>query len=158
MKFFSLVSPLVLVAAMVAPTAVKPAATYNDTVNGAQSASAEEDAIAINLTAAGDLPGKVRLTLLRTEGNVTGGTLLVTVSPSNANASSRERGSLTGSVTGGTLTLTSNGTLASASNVQIAINRGTGEFSGVTSGTATINVSASAQNSAPLSGTLVFSF
>jgi hypothetical protein len=42
--------------------------------------------------------------------------------------------------------------------VQIAINRGTGEFSGVTNGTATINVTAGTQNSAPLSGTLVFSF
>lgn len=154
MKLFSLVSPFLLLAAM----AVNPASTYNNTVSGAQGASAEEDGIAINLTAAGDLPGKVRLTLMRNEGNVTGGTLLVTVSPANANASSRPRGSLSGSVTGGTLTLASNGTLASASNVQIAINRGTGEFSGITSGTATINVTAGSQNSSPLNGTLVFSF
>ena len=45
MKFFSLVSPLLLVATMVMPTVVKPAATYNNTVNGAQSGSAEEDGI-----------------------------------------------------------------------------------------------------------------
>jgi hypothetical protein len=84
--------------------------------------SAGKDGIAINLTATGDLPGKVRLTLMRNDANVTGGTLLVTVS--NANASSRARGSLTGTVSGGTLTLASNGTLASASNVQVPINRG----------------------------------
>jgi hypothetical protein len=156
MKFFSLVFPLLLLAAMVTP--VSPAATYNNTVSGSQSASAEEDGIAINLNATGDLPGKVRLTLTRSEGNVTGGTLLMTVSPANAKASSSERGSLTGSVTSGTLTLAGNGTLASASKVQVAINRGTGEFSGVTSGTATINVSAGGQNSSQLSGTLVFSF
>ena len=154
MRFFSLV--FLLVATLVAPAAVTPPATYNNTVSGAQSATAEEDGIALNLTATGDLPGKVRLTLMRNDANVTGGTLLVTVSPANAN--SRARGSLTGTVSGGTLTLASNGTLASASNVQIAINRGTGEFSGVTSGTATINVSAGGQNSSPLSGTLVFSF
>jgi hypothetical protein len=155
MRFFSLVF---LVLTLVAPAAVNAPATYNNTVSGAQSAGAEEDGIAINLTATGDLPGKVRLTLMRTDANVTGGTLLVTVTPANANASSRARGSLTGTVSGGTLTLASNGTLASASNVQIAINRGTGEFSGVTSGTATINVSAGGQSSSPLSGTLVFSF
>ena len=155
MRFFSLV--FLLLATMVAPAAVNPA-TYNNTVSGAQSAAADEDGIAINLTATGDLPGKVRLTLLRNYANVTGGTLLVSVVPANANASSRERGSLTGTVSSGTLSLATNGTLASASNVQIAINRGTGEFSGVTSGTATINVSAGGQNSSPLSGTLVFSF
>ena len=153
MRFFSLV--FLLLATLVAPAVNQPA-TYNNTVSGAQSAGAEEDGIAINLTATGDLPGKVRLTLMRNDANVTGGTLLVTVS--NANASSRARGSLTGTVSGGTLTLASNGTLASASNVQIAINRGTGEFSGVTSGTATINVSGGGQTSSPLSGTLVFSF
>ena len=156
MRFFSLV--FLLLATMVAPAAVNAPATYNNTVSGAQSAAAEEDGITINLTATGDLPGKVRLTLMRNDANVTGGTLLVMVSPANANASSRARGSLTGTVSSGTLSLASNGTLASASNVQIAINRGTGEFSGVTSGTATINVSAGGQNSSPLSGTLVFSF
>lgn len=158
MKFFSLVFPFLLLAAVVTLGAVNPTATYNDTVSGSQTAAPEQEGIAINLTAAGDLPGMVRLALTRTDGNVTGGTLRMTVLPANADASSSERGTLTGSVTGGTLTLAGNGTVASASNVQVTINSGTGEFSGVTSGTATINVTADAENASQLNGTLVLNF
>ena len=149
---------LLLLTAGVALGAVNPAATYNDTVSGSQTAAPEEEGIAVNLTATGDLPGMVRVTLQRTDANVTGGTFKLTVLPANADASSSERGALTGSVTGGTLTLADNGTVASASNVQVALSSGTGEFSSVTSGTATINVSANAENPSQLSGTLVLNF
>lgn len=148
----------VLLAAVVALGAVNSTATYNDTVSGSQTAAPEAEGIALNLTAAGDLPGMVRLTLTRTDGNVTGGKFVMTVLPANADASSSERGTLTGTVTSGSLTLAESGTIASASNVQVAINSGTGEYASVTSGTATINVSANAENQSQLSGTLVLNF
>ncbi|HEX5887660.1 MAG TPA: hypothetical protein VFY61_03110 [Pyrinomonadaceae bacterium] len=148
----------VLLAAVVALGAVNPAATYNDTVSGSQTAAPESDGIALNLTAAGDLPGMIKLSLARSEANVTGGSLTMTVLPANADASSSERGSLTGTVSSGTLTLSENGTLASASNVQVSINSGTGEYASVTSGAATINVTANAENPSQLGGTLVLNF
>ena len=144
---------LMMAAALFAATA-----TYNDTVSGSQTAAPEAEGIALNLTAAGDLPGIVKLTLVRSEANVTGGSLSLTVLPANADASSSERGALSGTVTGGTLTLSENGTLASASSVEVSIQSGAGEFSGVTSGTATINISAGAENPSQLSGTLVLNF
>lgn len=157
MKSLSLLFPFLL-AAVVALGAVHPAVTYNDTVSGSQTAAPESEGIAVNLTAAGDLPGMVKLTLVRTETNITGGLLTITVLPANADASSNERGSLSGTVASGTLTLAENGTLASASAVQISIHSGAGEFAGVTSGTATVNISAGADNPSQLSGTLVLNF
>lgn len=148
----------VLLAAVVALGALNPAATYNDTLSGSQTAAPESEGIAMNLTAAGDLPGMLKLTLTRSETNITGGSLTMTVLPANADASSAARGSLTGTISSGTLTLNENGTIASASNVQVALNSGTGEFASVTSGTATINVSASAENQSQLGGTLVLNF
>ena len=148
----------VLLAAVVALGAVNPAATYNDTLSGSQTAAPESEGIALNLTAAGDLPGMLKLTLARSETNVTGGSLTMTVLPANADASSTARGSLTGTISSGTLTLNENGTIASASNVQVALNSGTGEFASVTSGTATINVTANAENQSQLGGTLVLNF
>lgn len=144
---------LIMAAALFAATA-----TYNNTVSGSQTAAPEAEGIALNLTAAGDLPGMVKLTLVRSEANVTGGNLSLTVLPANADASSNERGALNGTVTGGTLTLSENGTLASASSVEVSIQSGAGEFAGVTSGTATINISAGAENPSQLSGTLVLNF
>ena len=154
MKVFS----LLLLVAVVALGAMNPAATYNDTVSGSQTAAPENEGIALNLTAAGDLPGMLKLKLVRSETNVTGGSLTMTALPANADASSTERGSLTGTVSSGTLTLNENGTLASASAVQISIQSGTGEFANVTTGTATINVSANAENPSQLNGTLVLNF
>lgn len=154
MKLFS----LMLAPALLAVALSIPAATYNDTVSGSQTAAAESEGIALNLTAAGDLPGMIKLTLVRSETNVTGGAWSMTVLPANADASSNERGTLTGAVSGGTLTLNENGTLASASAVQVTIQSGAGEFANVTSGTATINVSANAENPSQLSGTLVLNF
>lgn len=156
MKFLSLA--FLLLVAIVAPKAVNPAATYNDTLTGSQTAAPEAEGIALNLTAAGELPGMIKVTLIRSAGNVTGGSWSMTVLPANADASSSERGSLTGNVTGGAVTLNENGTIASATSVQISIQSGTGEFANVNSGTATINVSANAENPTQLSGALVLNF
>jgi hypothetical protein len=78
--------------------------------------------------------------------------------PANADATSSERGTLTGAISSGAITLNENGTLASASSVQISIQSGTGEFASVTTGTATINISANAENASQLNGTLVLNF
>ena len=133
-------------------------ATYNDTLSGSQTAAPEAEGIALNLTAAGDLPGMTKVNLHRNGENVTGGSLRLTVLPPNANASSSERGQLVGTISGGTVTLNSEGTLASASGVQVTIQSGTGEFASVTSGTATLNITASTENPSQLTGALVLNF
>jgi hypothetical protein len=133
-------------------------ATYNDTLNGSQTAAPEAEGIALNLTAAGDLPGMTKVNLHRNGENVTAGSLRFTVLPQNADASSSERGQLVGTISGGTVTLNSEGTLASASGVQVTIQSGTGEFASVTSGTATLNITTSTENPSQLSGTLVLNF
>jgi hypothetical protein len=133
-------------------------ATYNDTLSGSQTAAPEAEGIALNLTAAGDLPGMTKVNLHRNGENVTSGSLRLTVLPQNANASSSERGQLVGTISGGTVTLNSEGTLASASGVQVTIQSGTGEFASVTSGTATLNITASSENPSQLSGALVLNF
>lgn len=146
------------VALMLMLAAVVFATAYNNTLSGSQTAAPEAEGIALNLTAAGDLPGMTKVNLHRTGGNVTGGSLRLTVLPQHADATSSERGQLVGTISGGTVTLNSEGTLASASGVQITIQSGTGEFASVTSGTATLNVTASSENPTQLSGTLVLNF
>lgn len=133
-------------------------ATYNNTLSGSQTAAPEAEGIALNLTAAGDLPGMTKVNLHRNGGNVTGGSLRLTVLPQNADASSSERGQLVGTISGGAVTLNSEGTLASASGVQVTIQSGTGEFASVTSGTATLNITASTENPSQLTGALVLNF
>ncbi|HEU4833580.1 MAG TPA: hypothetical protein VFS90_04160 [Pyrinomonadaceae bacterium] len=133
-------------------------ATYNNTLNGSQTAAPEAEGIALNLTATGDLPGMSKVNLHRNGDNVTGGNLRLTVLPQNADASSSERGQLVGTISGGTITLTAEGTLASASGVQVTIQSGTGEFASVTSGTATLNISTNSENPSQLNGTLVLNF
>jgi hypothetical protein len=133
-------------------------ATYNNTLNGSQTAAPEADGIALNLTADGDLPGMSKVNLLRNGENVTGGSLLLTVLPQNADASSSERGQLVGTISAGTLTLNAEGTLASASGVQVTIHSGTGEFASVSAGTATLNITTNSENPSQLSGTLVLNF
>ena len=103
-------------------------ATYNDSLQGSQTAAPEAEGIALNLTATGDLPGMSKLKLQRNGQNVTGGSFHITVLPQNADASSSERGELVGTITGGTVTVTTEGTLSAASGVQITIQSGTGEF------------------------------
>ena len=133
-------------------------ATYNGTLSGSQTAAPEAEGIALNLTVSGDLPGMNKLTLQRSDLNVTGGSWRMTVLPQNADSSSTERGELIGTVSGGTLTLTGEGTLASASGVQITIQSGTGEFASVTAGTGTLTITADAENPTQLNGTLVLNF
>ena len=133
-------------------------ATYNDSLSGSQTAAPENEGIALNLTAAGDLPGMSKITLKREGQNVTGGTFRLTVLPQNADATSTERGELIGTIGGGTLTLSTEGTLAAASSVQITIQSGSGEYAAVTAGTATLNLSANAENPTQLTGTLVLNF
>jgi len=137
---------------------VKAMAAYHDSVSGSQTASTVADSIAVNLSASGDLPGMSKVTLQRNGTNVTGGTWTMTVLPQNADASSSERGELTGRVTGGALTLDAAGNLASASAVQFTIQGGTGEYAGVTTGSGTVNVSSSGENPSQLTGTLDLSF
>lgn len=144
-----MLAPFVLVASL---------ATYNDTVSGSQTAAPEAQGVALNLTASGDVPGMIKVTLQRDGQNVTGGSLRMTVLPQNANATSTERGDLVGTISGGTLTLTAEGTLASASSVQISIQSGTGEFAAVTSGSGTLNITANTENPSQLNGTLVLNF
>ena len=138
--------------------AVVSTATYNNSLNGSQTAAPEAEGIALNLTASGDLPGMNKVNLHRNGQNVTGGNFRLIVIPQNADASSSERGHLIGTIAGGTLTLTAEGTLASASNVQVTIQSGTGEFASVTSGTATLTITANAENPTQLNGTLVLNF
>lgn len=133
-------------------------ATYNDSLSGSQTAAPENEGIALNLTATGDLPGMSKITLKREGQNVTGGTFRLTVLPQNADATSTERGELIGTIGGGTLTLSTEGTLAAASSVQITIQSGSGEYAAVTAGTATLNLSANAENPTQLTGTLVLNF
>jgi hypothetical protein len=158
MKFFFLLLAPAVLAAVLSVNVVDFMATYNDTVSGSQTAAPEAEGIALNLTAAGDLPGMNKLTLVRSDTNITGGAWSMTVLPANADASSSERGTLTGTVSGGTITLNENGTLASASSVQISIQSGTGEFASVTTGTATMSLSANAENPSQLNGTMVLNF
>jgi hypothetical protein len=133
-------------------------ATYNDSLQGSQTAAPEAEGIALNLTASGDLPGMSKVKLQRDGQNVTGGSFLMTVLPQNADASSSGRGELVGTITGGTLALTAEGTLSSATSVQITIQSGTGEFASVASGSGTISLTASSENPSQLSGTLVLNF
>ena len=133
-------------------------AAYNNTLSGSQTAAPEAEGIALNLTAAGDLPGMTKVSLHREGGNVTGGSLRLTVLPQHADASSSERGQLVGTISGGTVTLNSEGTLSSASGVQVTIQSGTGEFASVTSGTATLSITANTENPSQLTGTLVLNF
>ena len=146
------------VALMLLLAVLIPTATYNNTLNGSQTAAPEAEGIALNLTAAGDLPGMTKVNLHRTGENVTSGSLRLTVLPPNADASSSERGQLVGTISGGTVTLNSAGTLASASGVQVTIQSGTGEFASVTSGTATLSITANTENPSQLTGTLVLNF
>jgi hypothetical protein len=133
-------------------------ATYNNSLQGSQTAAPEAEGIALNLTANGDLPGMSKIKLQRDGQNVTGGSFRMTVLPQNADASSSERGELVGTISGGTVTLTAEGTLSAASGVQITIQSGTGEFASVSSGTGTIGITANAENPSQLNGTLVLNF
>lgn len=132
--------------------------TYNNTVSGSQTASAESATVAFNLNATGELPGMLNLTVRHEGGNITGGTWKLTVLPANADATSSETGTLTGSLSGGTLTLDANGIATAAGSVQLTVQSGTGQYEAITSGTGTLSLSADPENSTKLGGPLALSF
>ncbi len=134
------------------------ATTYNDSVSGSQTASAENGSVTFNLNATGELPGMLSLTVRHEDGNITGGTWKLTVLPANADATSSETGTLTGSFSGGTLTLDANGIATAASSVQLTVQSGAGQFAAITSGTGTLSLSADPENSTKLGGPLALSF
>src|SRR5687767_7096513 len=123
MKRLSVILAPVLLTGLLclAVAAAHAVATHNSTLNGFQSAASESDGIIVVLNAAGDLPGMGKLTLKREGNNVIGGSWTLTVLPANADATSSERGTLSGTVTGGTLSFNSGGTLSGASSVQLTI-------------------------------------
>ena len=133
-------------------------ATYNDTVSGSQTASAESGSVAFNLNATGELPGMLNLTLRHDGSNITGGTWKLTVLPANADATSSETGTLTGSFSGGTVTVDANGVATAAGSVQLTVQSGTGQFEAINSGTGTLTLSADPENSTKLGGPLTLSF
>jgi hypothetical protein len=134
------------------------AATYNDTVSGAQTASPETDGAALNLNATGDLPGMLNIKLKHEAGGVTSGTWTMTVLPQTADANSSETGTLTGAVTGGTMTLDANGIVNAVNSIQLTVQSGTGQYQTITSGNGTLSLSADPENATKLGGPLVLNF
>jgi hypothetical protein len=132
--------------------------TYNDTVSGSQTASAESGSVAFNLNATGELPGMLSLTVRHEGGNITGGTWKLTVLPANADATSNPTGTLTGTLSAGTLTLDTNGIATAASAVQLTVQSGSGQFEAIASGTGTLTLSADPENSTKLGGPLALNF
>lgn len=153
-----LLAPVLITGLLSIAVAAHAVATHNSTLNGLQSAASESDSIVVIINAAGDLPGMGKLTFKREGDNITGGVWNLTVLPANADATSSERGTLSGTVTGGTLSFKSGGTLAGASSVQLTIAGGTGEHAAVSAGDGVINLSSDAENPSKLSGTLVLNF
>ncbi len=149
---------ITLLAMLVTIAVVEAAATYNNTVSGAQTASPESEGAALNLNATGDLPGMLNLKLQHEGGNVTGGTWTMTVLPQNADATSNSNGTLAGSISGGTLTLDANGIITAVNSVQLTLQSGTGQYETTTSGNGTLSLSADPENSSKLGGPLVLNF
>lgn len=143
--------------ALVACVAVARAATaYNSTLTGSQTASAE--GVVLQLNASGELSGMLSLTLKHDGGRVIGGTWSLTVLPPNADASSSEKGRLTGSVGAGTLTADENGVVSSVASAQLSVQGGTGEYEHVSAGGGTISLSADTENPTRLGGQLALDF
>jgi hypothetical protein len=155
MKFSVVAIFFATVVAFLSPHSV---ANYQNTVSGAQTASAESGSVAFNLNATGDLPGMLSLTLRHEGGTVNGGSWTLTVLPPNADATSSESGTLTGSLSGGTVTLDANGVASAANSIQLTVTSGTGQFASITSGNGTLNLSADPENSTKLSGPFALTF
>jgi len=158
MKRLSLLLAPALFAGLLWVGLARAAATYNDTLSGFQTVTEESGGVAVVIDAAGELPGMGKVTFKRDGNNVSGGGWTLTVLPANADASSSERGRLSGSLTGGTLSFNGDGTLAGAASVQLAVESGTGQFAGVSGGTGTLSLSASEENRSRLTGTLTLDF
>ena len=159
MKRLSVILVPVLITGLLSiAVAAHAVAIHNSTLSGLQSAASESDGIVVVINASGDLPGMGKLNFKREENNIIGGSWTLTVLPANADATSSERGTLSGTVTGGTLSFNSGGTLAVASSVQLTIEGGTGEHAAVSAGSGVVNLSTGAENPSKLSGTLVLNF
>lgn len=137
-------------------TLAHAAKTYEDKVEGFQSASRE--GIALHLGASGDLPGEYKTVLRRDGKNVTGGSWTLTVFAPDADAVSGAKGELTGSVTGGALTFNGEGAVAGANSVQLTVHGGTGQYVGIKSGRGALNLSTTPENPSQLAGTLTLDF
>lgn len=131
---------------------------YRGSVQGFQTASAEAEAVTLLLNAEGELAGTLQLLLRREGAAVKGGSWTLTVSPPGDDPTASEKGRLTGGVSGGTLTFDSDGALVKADSVQLTVQGGTGQFSGVKSGGGGINLSSTAENPSRLAGALVLNF
>ena len=147
-----------LAASLLCLAAARAATTYNDSVGAVRTASPDIEDITLVLDASGDLPGMGKVTLRREGNSVTGGSWSLTVLPPNADASSSEKGRLTGAVTGGSITFNPDGTLASVSAAQLTVEGGTGQHASVGSGSGTLSLSADAENPSKLKGTLALNF
>lgn len=159
MKRLTVISVTALATALLCFAAARAATTYNDTVGAVQTASPDGAAgVALILEAAGDLPGMGKVSLRREGNNVTGGSWSLTVLPPNADASSSEKGTLTGTVTGGSFAFNPDGTLAGVSAVQLTVESGTGQHASVSGGSGTLNLSTDAENPSKLKGTLALNF
>ena len=132
------------------------AAEYNGSVSGSQTAAAE--GVSLNLNAAGDLPGMLTLSLKHEGGRVTGGSWSMTVLPPNADATSVERGRLSGVVSAGALTLDANGIVSAAEGLRLDVQSGDGQYADVSGGAGTLSLSADPENASKLGGTLKFDF
>jgi hypothetical protein len=158
MKRVTLIFAAALTATLLCLAAARAATNYNNTVGASRTASADREDVSLLLDAAGDLPGMGRVTLRREGNSVTGGSWSLTVLPPDADASSSEKGRLTGSVTGGTITFNPDGTLAGVSAVQLTVEGGTGQHASAGGGSGTLSLSADAENPSKLKGTLALNF
>lgn len=139
-------------------TLARAAATYNDTVAGAQTASLVSEGVSLNLSASGDLPGLLTLSLKHEGGKVNGGSWTLVVLSPDADATSGERGRLSGIAEGGTLTLDENGIVTAADSVRLTVQSGAGQYANVSGGSATLGLSADPRSPTKLVGPLVFNF
>ena len=158
MKRLTLIVTTALAASLLCLAAARAATNYNNAVGASRTASAERDDVSLILDVTGDLPGMGKATLRREGNNVTGGSWSLTVLPPNPDASSSEKGRLTGAVSGGTCSFNPDGTLAGVSDVQLTIEGGTGEHASVNGGSGTLTLSVDAENSSKLKGTLALNF
>ena len=158
MKRLTLIFATALAATLLCLVAARAAANYNNTVGASRTASADREDVSLILEVAGDLHGMGKVTLKREGDNVTGGSWSLTVLPPNADASSSEKGRLTGSVTGGSITLNPDGTLTGVADAQLTVEGGAGEHASVGGGSGTLSLSADAENPSKLKGTLALNF
>jgi len=154
-----LTSLAVAALALVAGVALARAASaYNSTVAGSQTAAGPDDGVVLQLNASGDLHGMLRLTLKHEGGQVTGGSWAFTVLPPAADASSSEKGRLSGSVGGGTLTTDDNGVVTGVASVQLSVQGGAGDYANVSAGSGSVSLSADPERSTQLGGPLALNF